>query len=63
MKNELERKITVMFVGLRAKVYSYLTDGSSEDKKTKDTKKRVIKKPLNLKFTKTVWKQLNLRIK
>ena len=27
------------FVGLRAKTYSYLIDDSSEDKKTKDTKR------------------------
>ena len=34
------------FVGLRAKTYSYLIDDNSEDKKTKDTKKCVIKREL-----------------
>ena len=34
------------FVGLRAKTYSYLIDDNSEDKKTKDAKKRVIKRKL-----------------
>ena len=32
------------FFGLRAKTYSYLIDGSSEDKKAKRTKKVCIKK-------------------
>ena len=36
------------FVGLRAKTYNYLIDDNSEDKKTKDTKKCVIK--IELKF-------------
>ena len=36
------------FVGLRAKTYSYLKDNNDEDKKAKDTKKRVIK--IKLKF-------------
>ena len=43
MKNELGRKITTKFVGLRAKAYSYLTDDGREDKKAKGTKKCVIK--------------------
>ena len=34
------------FVGLRAKTYSYLIDDNSEDKKTKDAKKCVIKRKL-----------------
>ena len=34
------------FVGLRAKTDSYLIDDSSEDKKTKDTIKCVIKRKL-----------------
>ena len=34
------------FVGLRAKIYSYLTDDGSKDKKTKGTKKSVIKRKL-----------------
>ena len=44
MKGELSGKFMAIFVGLRAKTYSYLTDDSSEDKKLKDTKKCVIKK-------------------
>ena len=34
------------FVELRAKIYSYLTDDGSKDKKTKGTKKSVIKRKL-----------------
>ena len=34
------------FVGLRAKIYSYLMDDGSKDKKTKGTKKSVIKRKL-----------------
>ena len=30
--------------GLRAKIYNYLKDGSSEDKKVKGTKNYVVKK-------------------
>ena len=48
MKNELSRKITIKFVGLSKKTYSYLIDDISEDKKTKGTKKCVIK--IKLKF-------------
>ena len=44
MKDELGGKIMTKFVGLRAKIYSYLTDDGSEDKKAKDTKKCVIKR-------------------
>ena len=45
MKDELGRKI-MKFVPLRAKTYSYLIDGGSEDKKAKGTKKCVIKRKL-----------------
>ena len=48
------------FVGLRAKTYRYLMDEGSEDKIAKNTKKCVIKKTLNSKVIKTVYKQLNL---
>ena len=54
MKNELGRKITTKFVGLRAITCSYLTDYSSEDKKEKGTKKCVIKKSLNFRIIKAV---------
>ena len=46
MNNELGRKITTKFVGLRAKTYSYLIDDGSEDKKAKGTKKCIIKRKL-----------------
>ena len=54
INDELGRKIMKKFVGLRAKTYSYLIDGGSEDKKaTKGTKKCLIKKEnLNLKTKK-----------
>ena len=43
MKDQLGGKIMAKFVGLRAKAYSYLVADGSEDKKTKDKKKCVIK--------------------
>ena len=49
MKDELSRKIMKKFVRLRAKTYSYLIDECSEDKKTKGTKKFVIKRKLKFK--------------
>ena len=64
MKHELERKIMTKVVGLGAKTYSYLIDDGSEDKKTKSTKKCVIKrKPKSVQIIKTVQKSLNFRIK
>ena len=36
-------------VGLRAKTYSYLIDGGSEDEKAKGTKKCAIKRKLKFK--------------
>ena len=44
MKDELGRQIITIFVGIIAKIYSYLVDDSSEDKKAKGTKKCVIKR-------------------
>ena len=44
MKDELGEKIMTKFVGLRAKIYSYLINDRSQDKKTKGMKKCVIKK-------------------
>ena len=38
MKDELDGKIMVKFVGLIAKTCSYLIDDGREDKKGKDTK-------------------------
>ena len=48
MTDELGGQIMKKFVGLRAKTYNYLKDNNNEDKKTKGTKKCVIKR--NLKF-------------
>ena len=47
MKDEYGEKIMTKFVGLRAKIYSYLIDGGSEDKKAKGTKNCVLKTKLN----------------
>ena len=44
MKDELGGKITMEFVTLRPKTYSFLTDDGKEDKKAKGTKKCIIKK-------------------
>ena len=46
MKDEFGGKIMKNFVGLRAKTYSYLIDGSSKDKKAKSPKKCAIKRKL-----------------
>ena len=46
MKDELGRKMLTKFVGLKAKTYSYLIDGGSEDKKAKAAKNFVMKKQL-----------------
>ena len=39
IKEQLGGKNMTKFVGLRGKIYRYLTDDSSEDKKAKSTKK------------------------
>ena len=44
MKDELGGEIITEFIALRSKTYSYLTDNDKIDKKTKGTKKCVIKK-------------------
>ena len=49
MKDELRGKIMKEFVGLKSKTYSYLTDNNNEDKKSKGTKKCVIKRKLKFK--------------
>ena len=46
MKDELDEKIMITFVELRAKTRSYLIHDGSEDKKAKDTKRIVIKRKL-----------------
>ena len=48
-KDELEGKIMTEFVVLRGKTYAYLMDNDSEHKKTKGTKKCVIKQGLMVK--------------
>ena len=48
MKDELGGKIITDFVTLRPKTYSYLTDDGKKDKKTKGTKKCVIKRMIKL---------------
>ena len=48
MKDGLGGKIMTEFVGLRVKTYIYLIDDGSEDKKSKGTKKCVIK--IKIKF-------------
>ena len=47
MKDQLAEKIITKFVGLRQKIYSYLVDDGSEDKKRK-THKKVCHKKKNL---------------
>ena len=44
MKDELGGKVIAEFATLRPKTYSFLTDDGKEDKKTKGTKKCIIKK-------------------
>ena len=44
MKDRLGGKITIKFVALRAKIYSYLIDDSSEEKKSKRHEKVCHKK-------------------
>ena len=63
MKDELGGKVMTKFARVRAKTYIYLIDDGSEDKKTKDRKKCVIKKQIKFKNYKTILQQLNLRIK
>ena len=43
IKDELGGKVMANFIGLRVNTYSYLIDGSSVNKKTKDTNKCLIK--------------------
>ena len=50
MKDEPGEKIMIKIVGLRSKTYSYLIDGSSENK----NQRCLIKRNLNLKILKTI---------
>ena len=45
-KNELRRKLITEFVALRPKAYSYLDDDGNEHKKSKGTKKCVVKQKI-----------------
>ena len=63
MKDELGRKITTKFVGLRAKTQSYLINDSSEDKKAKGTKKCVIKRKIKFENYKNCFKATQLENK
>ena len=48
MKDELGGKIITKFVTLRPKTYSHLINNCKEDKKTKGTKKCIIKRMIKL---------------
>ena len=62
-KDELGGKIIRKFIGRRAKTCIYLTDDSSEDKKTKVTKKCAMKSSLNLENYKSCLESTKLKIK
>ena len=55
MKDRLGEKIMIKFVGVGAKIYSYLIDNGSEDKKNKRHKNMCHKE-------KTFQKKLNLKM-
>ena len=63
MKDELGRKIMAKFVELIAKIYSYLIDDESEDKKAKGKKKCVIKRKLKFENYKSCLKATQLENK
>ena len=46
MKDNLDEKIMIKFIELRAKFYSYIIDNRSADKKVKDTKTCVMERKL-----------------
>ena len=53
----------IKFIGRRAKTCIYLTDDSSEDKKTKVMKKCAMKSSLNLENYKSCLESTKLKIK
>ena len=59
MKDKLERKIIIKFVGLRPKIYSYLAGNGCYDKKIKDIKNCVIKRETKFKNYKLSRRKLN----
>ena len=63
MKDELGEKVRTKFVGLRPKMYCYLIDDGSEDKKSKGTKKCPIKRKLKFENYKIYLEALQLENK
>ena len=62
-KKQKSKKVMVKFIGLRAKMHSYLIDTASEDKKAKCTKKCVIKRKLKTENYKNCLEATQLEIK
>ena len=62
-KSELGGQIMIKFVGWKTKTCSYLKDNIDEDKRTKGTKKYVIKRKLKFKEYKKMFKSIKLKIK
>ena len=56
MKDELRNQIMKKFVSLRPKTYTDLKDKDDENKKTKSTKKCVVKRNLKFKYFKNCLK-------
>ena len=63
IKDELGGKVMVKFIGLRAKMHSYLIGTDSEDKKAKCTKKCVIKRKIKTENYKNCLEATQLEIK
>ena len=63
MKDELGEKVMAKFAGLRPKMYCYLIDDGSEDKKSKGTKKCPIKRKLKFENYKIYLEALQLENK
>ena len=58
IKDQLGGKVMANFIGLRVNTYSYLIDGSSVNKKTKDTNECLIKRKPTFKNYKNCTKKL-----